>query len=282
MQAIANQAAPPTFDNTIVAMEKSGELLGRVEPDLRPDVERADRRQDGQDPERGRAAARQAQRRHPPRSQAVRAGPRALRAARQARPRSGQQAPARALPPRLRARRRATCQTADQDTLRKLNEEESTLSTKYAELQLKEMNAGAVIVDDVKDLDGMSATDIAAAAAAATSRGPHRQVGDPAGQHHRTAGARVADQPCAAREDLSRVDRAWPATAATLDVTKLVARLAQLRAQRAGLLGFPNAAAFILDDQMAKTPKAALALLGADRHRRGQARRSKRRRRCRR
>jgi peptidyl-dipeptidase Dcp len=44
-------------------------------------------------------------------------------------------------------------------------------------------------------------------------------------------------------------------------VKDVVARLAQLRAQRAGLLGFPNAATFVLDDQMAKTPKAALALL---------------------
>ncbi len=40
-----------------------------------------------------------------------------------------------------------------------------------------------------------------------------------------------------------------------------MARLAQLRAQRAKLLGFPTHAAYVLDDQMAKTPDHALKLL---------------------
>src|SRR5207247_1779471 len=45
------------------------------------------------------------------------------------------------------------------------------------------------------------------------------------------------------------------------DTREIVKRLARLRAQRARLLGFPSLAAYVLDDQMAKTPDAAIKLL---------------------
>jgi peptidyl-dipeptidase Dcp len=45
------------------------------------------------------------------------------------------------------------------------------------------------------------------------------------------------------------------------DTTGLVARIARLRAERAQLLGFPNYAAFEIDDQMARTPAEAIHLL---------------------
>src|SRR3989475_10045751 len=45
------------------------------------------------------------------------------------------------------------------------------------------------------------------------------------------------------------------------DTREIVKRLAQLRAQRAQLLGYPSVAAFVLDDRRAKTPCAAIKLL---------------------
>ena len=54
-----------------------------------------------------------------------------------------------------------------------------------------------------------------------------------------------------------------PNAAAENDTRDIVARLAQLRAQKAKLLGFPNYAAWKLDDQMAKTPEAALKFMDA-------------------
>jgi peptidyl-dipeptidase Dcp len=47
------------------------------------------------------------------------------------------------------------------------------------------------------------------------------------------------------------------------DTRATIARLAQLRAQKAKLLGFPNYAAWRLTDQMAKTPEAALKFMDA-------------------
>ncbi len=46
------------------------------------------------------------------------------------------------------------------------------------------------------------------------------------------------------------------------DTRATIARLAQLRAQKAKLLGFPNYAAWKLTNQMAKTPEAALKFHG--------------------
>lgn len=154
----------------------------------------------------------------------------------------------------------AQLNAADQASLRAMNEEVSTLQTKYSELQIKDMNAGAVIVDDVKELDGMSESDIAAAAAAATSRGKQGHWMIPlVNTTTQPALAQLTNR--ALREKIFRASIARGRHGGDTDVTKLVARLAQLRAQRAKLLGFTSAASFILDDQMAKTPQAALKLL---------------------
>src|SRR6185295_10271881 len=45
------------------------------------------------------------------------------------------------------------------------------------------------------------------------------------------------------------------------DTKAIVTRLAQMRSQRAKLMGFSNYAAFVLDDQMAKTPQNAEKLM---------------------
>ena len=142
-----------------------------------------------------------------------------------------------------------------------LNEEESTLTTKFSELQLKDMNASAIVVDDVKQLDGLTPTDLQAAAAAATARGLTGKWVLPmintTGQPELSSLTNRA-----LRERIYRASIARGSHGGETDTRAIVARLAQLRAQRAKLLGFTSAASFILDDQMAKTPDAALKLLG--------------------
>ncbi len=150
---------------------------------------------------------------------------------------------------------------ADKAKMRAFNEEESKLTTKFSELQLADMNAGAVVVDDVKQLDGMSKTDIDAAAAAAKERKMEGKWVLPmintTGQPELSS---LKDRKL--REKIYKTSEARGSHGGPNDTSKIVARLAQLRAQRAKLLGFPSAAAFILDDQMAKTPRAAFKLLG--------------------
>ena len=148
----------------------------------------------------------------------------------------------------------------DKSTLRGLNEEESKLTTKFSEDVLAETNAAAVVVDDVKDLDGMSQADIDGAAAAAVARKmPGKWVLpmiNTTGQPELTS-----LKSRALREKIFKASVGRCAHGGDTDTRAIVARLAQLRAQRAKLLGYNSYAAYVLEDQMAKTPDAAMALL---------------------
>ncbi len=154
----------------------------------------------------------------------------------------------------------AELSAADQTTLRALNQEESTLSTGFQTKLLAATNAAGVMVDDVSQLDGLSEGDIAAAADAAK-----------AAKHEGKwllSLQNTTQQPVLGslknRELRARILQASELRASHNDAndTRATAeRLAQLRAQRAKLLGFPTYAAYSLDDQMAKTPEAAMQLM---------------------
>ncbi len=149
---------------------------------------------------------------------------------------------------------------ADKETLRGLNQEEAKLTTKFEDDVLAETNSGALIIDKKSDLDGLSEADIAAAAERAKeSKLEGKWV---------IALQNTTQQPAltylknrAVRERLFNASVSRANHGGENDTKSIVARLAQLRAQRAKLLGYPDHATFTLDDQMAKTPQAAEQLL---------------------
>lgn len=149
---------------------------------------------------------------------------------------------------------------ADKTTLRKINVEESTLSTQFHAKLVAATAASAIVVDEKNKLDGLSEGDIAAAAEAAKAR----KLND----KYVLALQNTTQQPISAslkdRELRALVLQASETRAEkgdANDTRQIVQRLTQLRAQKAKLLGFPNYAAYNLADQMAKTPEAALKLL---------------------
>ena len=124
---------------------------------------------------------------------------------------------------------------------------------------LAEVNAAAIVVDDRALLDGLPEGDIAAAAAAATARGLTGKWVLPlqnTTQQPALAYLRNRDM----RERLFKASVARNASGAN-DTTALVLQMAQLRAERATLLGFDDHAAYTLDDTMAKTAENALGLM---------------------
>jgi peptidyl-dipeptidase Dcp len=149
---------------------------------------------------------------------------------------------------------------ADKETLRGLNQEEAKLTTKFEDDVLAETNNGAVVIDNTADLDGLSEADIAAAAERAKERGlTGKWV---------LALQNTTQQPAmtflknrAVRDRLFQASVSRGNHGGENDTKAIVSRLAQLRAQRAKLLGYPDHATFTLDDQMAKTPQAAEKLL---------------------
>jgi peptidyl-dipeptidase Dcp len=149
---------------------------------------------------------------------------------------------------------------ADQKSLRALNEEESKLVTLFTDNILKQVNKAAVLVDDKKQLEGMTDAEIEAAAAAAKKNGQDgKWLITLQNTTMQPVLAEIKDRALRERIFNASINRGMLGDSS--DQRSTVTRLAQLRAQRAKLLGFPNFAAYTLDDQMAKTPDAAVKLL---------------------
>src|SRR5262249_2215108 len=115
-------------------------------------------------------------------------------------------------------------------------------------------------VDHKADLAGMSDSDIAAAAQRAKDRkleGKYVITLQNTTQHP----ALTFLKNRALREKIFRASSQRGNHGGPSDTTKIVERVAQLRAQKAKLIGFPTYAAYVLDDQMAKTPDNAIKLM---------------------
>jgi peptidyl-dipeptidase Dcp len=149
---------------------------------------------------------------------------------------------------------------ADQATLRALNQEESTLTTKFREHVLGDTDASAIVVDDKAQLAGLSEGDIAAAADAAKEKKlDGKYVLSLQNTTQQPALASLQNRELRQRLFAASVQRGNHG--GENDTKSIVTRLAQLRADKAKLLGYATYAAYSLDDQMAKTPENAIKLL---------------------
>jgi peptidyl-dipeptidase Dcp len=257
--AIATQDAPPTFENTIAALEGSGVLLTRVLKAFGgvTSANTNDYLQAVQSDVAPKLAAH---------SDAIYLDDRLfdrVRAIYDARHSLGLRDEEFQLVERYHldfVRAGARLSDPDKERLKVLNQEESRLTTEFQNRLLAANKAGALVISDVAELEGLSESDIAAAAEAAAERG---LAGRWLIRLQNTTQQPVQDM--LRRRDVRRrlfeaaIHRADRGDA--YDTSAIVLRLADLRAERARLLGYPNAAAYTLDDQMAKTPEAAVKLL---------------------
>ena len=148
----------------------------------------------------------------------------------------------------------------DKETLRALNKEASRLSIDYRKKVLDDTNASAIVVDDASMLAGLPDAEIAAAADAAKSRALTGKWVITL-QNTTQQPAQVYLQNRALRERLFNASSERGNHGGDNDTKSTIVRLAEIRAQRAKLLGFPDYATFNLDDEMAKTPANALKLM---------------------
>ena len=148
---------------------------------------------------------------------------------------------------------------AKKSDLKKLNEEISTLSNAFTTKLLAATKDAAFVTKDKAALAGLTDAQIAAAAQAAQARKLEgyllplqNTTQQPEAGSITVRGTREA----ILKNSLTRTERGD-----ANDTRQVVTRLAQLRAQRARLLGYENHAAWKLEDQMAKTPEAALKFM---------------------
>jgi len=155
----------------------------------------------------------------------------------------------------------ALLDAAGKERMTELNEEEARLVARFEENILKERMASAVQVDDARALEGLQAEAIEAAALAAKEKGHDGQwLIDLRNTTTQPVLAELKDR--ALRERIMRASLARNSRGNEWDNRSIIARLAQLRAQKAKLLGFASWAHYVMDDQMAKDPINAMQLMG--------------------
>ncbi len=257
IDAITGQAGAATFDDTIVAMERSGQMLGRAArvffamtqtntndtlQALKEKLAPALAAHDDAIHLNARLFAR---------VEAVHARREAL------------EPEARFLVERTHQRfvhAGARLSDADQTALRALNMEESSLSAEFERRLLDATASGALVTSDASELAGASEGELAAAALAAKERGLEGQWALLL-QNTTQQPAQAWLSSRATRQRLFAASTGRTTRGDGDDTRAIVQRLAELRARKASLLGFASYAAYALDDQMAGTPEKATALL---------------------
>ncbi len=158
------------------------------------------------------------------------------------------------------ARRGAALKADDKKRLQEINQRLATLFTKFSQNQLGDEEQYTLVVDKEADLAGLPESIRTSAAEAAKERGQ-------AGKWVFT-NTRSSMQPFlmfadnrALREKGFRMWNNRGNNNNERDNKKVASEILQLRAERARLLGFPTHAHWIVDDNMAKTPDAAMGLM---------------------
>ena len=256
---IADDPAAPTFDNTLAAMERSGQMLARVGQvfSALTSANTSDALQAVESEESPKLAAHH---------DWIYLNPKLF-----ARVQSlyDRRASLGLAPEQLQlltvtyqefVHSGAKLSAADQEKLKALNGQMSSLETTFQHRLLAAAKAGALVVDDKARLAGLSDDEITAAARAAEARGlKGKWVLGLQNTTQQPLLQDLADR--SVREQLFQKSWTRAEQGDANDTRDAIATLAKLRAEKARLLGYPNYAAYVLEDQMAKTPQAAEAFM---------------------
>ena len=250
---IADDPADPTFENTIAALETSGQLLARVSnvffgiaaantDDAMDKIEQdeADKLQATQD--------------------AIALDPKLFKRIETL---YGERAGLKLDPEQLRLLEYyyqeavlagAKLSDADKDKLKKLNGELAGLATKYNQELVGAARDASPVFSDKAELAGLSQQELDAAAQAAETRGLKGKWLIPLqNTTQQPALQELTDR--ATREKLFKAGWNRAEMGDKNDVRATILRMAEIRSEKAALLGYPNFAAWKLQDQMAKTPE---------------------------
>jgi peptidyl-dipeptidase Dcp len=149
---------------------------------------------------------------------------------------------------------------AEKDRLKDLNQRLSSLTTRFEKNLLADSNDLAVVIGDVAELDGLEAGEISAAAEAAAERGLEGKylvtLVLPTGHPWLSSLTRPE-----VRERIMAASRARGNRGGQWDNSELVLQITRLRAERARLLGFESHAHWVIADETAKTPDNVASML---------------------
>lgn len=259
VQKIANNKAAPTFDNTLIALEKSGQLLGRANrvfnlltgANTNPDLQKVE----------AETAAELAAN-----NDAMMLNTKLFKRIETIYKKRDQlkDAESRRLAEIYYQNftlAGALLSETDKETLKKYNQEEATLRTKFNNQLLAGTKAGGLLIDDKAELAGLTDAELEFAAQAATKAGHSGKW--------LIALQNTTQQPFlqsltnrATRQKLFEASYLRNEKGDDNDTRATIARIAQIRAAKAKLLGYTNYSAWKLQNQMAKTPETVGKFLG--------------------
>jgi len=259
IEVIANSKAAPTFENTVVAMERSGQLLNRVSTVFSSMVgANTNDTLNALDKDLAPKLAAH--------SDKIRLNEKLyarIKTLYDKRDKLHLDAESKYLLERYHTdfvRAGAKLSAADKEKLKAYNGKIAALQTQFSQNVLKEANASALVVDSRAELAGMSDKAIDVAALEAKKRGLDGKFAIPVVNTTQQAPLSVLTNR-ATREKLLATSRARGSRGGDYDNRALVLELAKARADRAALLGYPSHAAYMLEDQTAKTTGAVNTLL---------------------
>jgi len=260
VEAITSNAAPPTFANTVEALERSGGLLNTVagvfnnltSSNTNEELQKIDKELAPKLAQHGDDIAMDA---------ALFARVKAVYDQKDRLALSTEEA--RLLDETYKdfVRGGAGLPPDKQARLRQVNEELSVLAVQFGENVLKENNAFELVIENEADLAGLSPAVTAGAADAAKERGKpgkwvftlHKPSLIPFLQY---------SEKRELREKMFKAYIGRGANGNELDNTALASKMAAFRFERAGLLGYKTHADYVLEKNMAKTPQAVYDFLG--------------------
>jgi peptidyl-dipeptidase Dcp len=154
----------------------------------------------------------------------------------------------------------ANLSAADKDKMKKINEELASLSTLFSNKLLIARKNGAVLLDNVTDLEGLSTDEIAAAKDKATAAGHEGK--------YLIGLSNTTQQPLLSsltnrttREKIYKSSWNRAEKNDEGDTREVLEKIARLRLQKGQLMGKKSYAEWKLQDQMAQTPEVAMDLL---------------------
>jgi peptidyl-dipeptidase Dcp len=259
VQAIASNAEAPTFDNTIIALEKSGQILSRTSTVFFSlvGVDTNDARKALQAEYAPKLAAHR---------DAISLDPVLFARIQQlydTRDSLGLDAEGVRLIERYHTdfvRAGAKLSDTDKAHLKAINGELAKLGTRFSQNVLAEVNDSAVVVDTKEELAGLTDEQIGAAAAAAKEKGlDGKYVIALLNTTGQPPEAQLQNR--ALRERLHQASIVRGSRGNQFDNTAIVSQVLKLRAEKAKMLGYPTYAAYVLADETAKTPEAVNAML---------------------
>jgi peptidyl-dipeptidase Dcp len=257
IDAIANNKQPPTFANTLEALEKAGQSLSRVSTLFyvhvsnlsTPEVRKVEATMA---PKLAAFSDRIVQ------NEKLFARIKAVYDARATGLTAEQQRVAHVTYTSF-VKQGAALDAAKKKELSALNQTLATKFTTFSQNQLHDEEERALVIEDEGALAGLSAQQKADAAAEATRRKAKGWA---------FANTRSVMEPlltvCSNRDTREKAWRLWSSRGDfgdAFDNKVLAAEILKLRAQKAGVLGFPSYADWKLSDSMAKTPAAAMQLM---------------------